>query len=46
MDTRRGCGTRAAWRGVSTPNDIVKSARRGIDMFDCVLPARFPNPAK
>src|SRR5215217_4744899 len=26
--------------GVGTPDDIVQSVRRGIDMFDCVLPTR------
>ena len=26
--------------GVGTPEDIVEAVRRGIDMFDCVLPAR------
>ncbi len=26
--------------GVGTPSDIVESVRRGIDMFDCVLPTR------
>jgi queuine tRNA-ribosyltransferase len=26
--------------GVGTPEDIVESVRRGIDMFDCVLPTR------
>jgi queuine tRNA-ribosyltransferase len=26
--------------GVGTPDDIVESVRRGIDMFDCVLPTR------
>jgi len=26
--------------GVGTPEDIVEAARRGIDMFDCVLPTR------
>jgi queuine tRNA-ribosyltransferase len=26
--------------GVGTPHDIVESVRRGIDMFDCVLPTR------
>jgi queuine tRNA-ribosyltransferase len=26
--------------GVGTPADIVESVRRGIDMFDCVLPTR------
>ena len=27
--------------GVGTPNDIIKSVARGIDMFDCVLPTRM-----
>ena len=26
--------------GVGTPDDIVKSVARGVDMFDCVLPTR------
>jgi len=26
--------------GVGTPEDLVESARRGIDMFDCVMPTR------
>ena len=26
--------------GVGKPNDIVEAVRRGIDMFDCVLPTR------
>ncbi|MCO5071228.1 MAG: tRNA guanosine(34) transglycosylase Tgt [Rhizobiaceae bacterium] len=26
--------------GVGTPDDIVKSVSRGIDMFDCVMPTR------
>ena len=26
--------------GVGTPRDIVESVRRGIDMFDCVMPTR------
>ena len=26
--------------GVGTPRDIVESVKRGIDMFDCVLPTR------
>ena len=26
--------------GVGTPDDIVQSVRRGVDMFDCVLPTR------
>ncbi len=26
--------------GVGTPRDILESVRRGIDMFDCVLPTR------
>lgn len=26
--------------GVGTPSDILESVRRGIDMFDCVLPTR------
>jgi len=26
--------------GVGTPDDIVESIRRGVDMFDCVMPTR------
>ena len=26
--------------GVGTPDDLVESVRRGIDMFDCVMPTR------
>ena len=26
--------------GVGTPRDIVESVRRGVDMFDCVMPTR------
>jgi queuine tRNA-ribosyltransferase len=26
--------------GVGTPDDIIEAVRRGIDMFDCVLPTR------
>ena len=26
--------------GVGTPDDILESVRRGIDMFDCVMPTR------
>lgn len=26
--------------GVGTPSDIIESVRRGIDMFDCVIPTR------
>src|SRR5690606_23825655 len=26
--------------GVGTPADIVEAVRRGIDMFDCVMPTR------
>ena len=26
--------------GVGTPNDIIRSVARGIDMFDCVMPTR------
>lgn len=27
--------------GVGTPNDIIMATRRGMDMFDCVLPTRM-----
>ncbi len=30
--------------GVGTPDDIVKSVARGIDMFDCVMPTRAGPP--
>ncbi|MEQ9178988.1 MAG: tRNA guanosine(34) transglycosylase Tgt, partial [Nitratireductor sp.] len=30
--------------GVGTPDDIVKSVQRGIDMFDCVMPTRAGRP--
>lgn len=26
--------------GVGTPNDLVEAVRRGVDMFDCVMPTR------
>jgi queuine tRNA-ribosyltransferase len=26
--------------GVGTPDDIVEAVRRGVDMFDCVMPTR------
>jgi queuine tRNA-ribosyltransferase len=26
--------------GVGTPEDIVEAVRRGVDMFDCVMPTR------
>ena len=26
--------------GVGTPEDLVEAVRRGIDMFDCVMPTR------
>ena len=26
--------------GVGTPDDLIQSARRGVDMFDCVMPTR------
>ena len=26
--------------GVGTPHDLIESVRRGIDMFDCVMPTR------
>ena len=27
--------------GVGTPSDIIGAVKRGIDMFDCVLPSRW-----
>ncbi len=32
--------------GVGTPADIVEAVRRGIDMFDCVLPTRSGRTAQ
>ncbi len=32
--------------GVGTPSDIVGAVRRGIDMFDCVMPTRSGRTAK
>ena len=32
--------------GVGTPDDIVEAVRRGIDMFDCVLPTRSGRTAR
>ena len=32
--------------GVGTPDDIVKAVRRGIDLFDCVLPTRSGRTAR
>ena len=26
--------------GVGTPEDLIESVRRGVDMFDCVMPTR------
>ena len=26
--------------GVGTPEDLVEAVRRGVDMFDCVMPTR------
>ncbi|MGK2941956.1 MAG: tRNA-guanine transglycosylase, partial [Immundisolibacter sp.] len=31
--------------GVGTPQDIVEAVRRGIDMFDCVMPTRHARHA-
>ena len=31
--------------GVGTPADIVEAVRRGIDMFDCVIPTRHARTA-
>jgi queuine tRNA-ribosyltransferase len=30
--------------GVGTPSDILGAVKRGIDMFDCVLPTRSAEP--
>ena len=27
--------------GVGTPSDILGAVKRGVDMFDCVLPTRL-----
>ena len=32
--------------GVGTPDDILKSVERGIDMFDCVIPTRAGRTAR
>ena len=32
--------------GVGTPDDIVEAVRRGIDLFDCVLPTRSGRTAR
>ena len=32
--------------GVGTPDDIVQAVRRGIDLFDCVLPTRSGRTAR
>lgn len=32
--------------GVGTPDDIVQAVRRGIDLFDCVLPTRSGRAAR
>ena len=34
------CGKPRYLMGVGTPDDLLESVRRGIDMFDCVLPTR------
>jgi queuine tRNA-ribosyltransferase len=34
------CGKPRYLMGVGTPGDLLESVRRGIDMFDCVLPTR------
>ena len=26
--------------GVGTPQDLLEAVRRGVDMFDCVMPTR------
>jgi len=28
--------------GVGKPDDLVGAVERGVDMFDCVLPSRWP----
>src|SRR3954465_10496479 len=32
--------------GVGTPDDIVEAVRRGVDMFDCVMPTRAGRPGQ
>jgi queuine tRNA-ribosyltransferase len=32
--------------GVGTPQDLIRSVARGIDMFDCVMPTRSGRTAK
>ncbi len=32
--------------GVGTPDDIIRSVQRGIDMFDCVIPTRAGRTAR
>jgi queuine tRNA-ribosyltransferase len=32
--------------GVGTPDDLIESVRRGIDMFDCVMPTRAGRTAR
>jgi queuine tRNA-ribosyltransferase len=32
--------------GVGTPDDILESVRRGVDMFDCVMPTRAGRTAR
>jgi queuine tRNA-ribosyltransferase len=32
--------------GVGTPDDLIESVRRGIDMFDCVIPTRGGRTAR
>ena len=32
--------------GVGTPDDILESVRRGVDMFDCVIPTRAGRTAR
>jgi queuine tRNA-ribosyltransferase len=32
--------------GVGTPDDLIESVRRGVDMFDCVIPTRAGRTAR
>ncbi len=40
LSTRLPTGKPRYLMGVGTPEDIVESVHRGIDMFDCVMPTR------
>jgi len=40
LKSRMPASPRRKLMGVGTPEDIVEAVRRGIDMFDCVMPTR------